>query len=82
MQPFVREALAAYATPEAPHAGPDALRRELRDLDAALTELNAQETASIQAQIAGIRAGASPDAYAAVFADLAARRKDLEDRRG
>ena len=33
-------------------------------------------------RIAGIRAGASPDAYAEVFAAIATRRKDVEDRRG
>jgi hypothetical protein len=36
----------------------------------------------IVAQVAGIRAGGSADAYAAAFADIAARRKDLEYRRG
>ena len=42
----------------------------------------AQEAAAVQAQIAGIIAGASPDAYAGAFAEIAARRKDLQDRRG
>ena len=51
-------------------------------LDTALSSLTGQEAAAVQAQIAGILAGASPDAYAAAFADIAARRKDLEDRRG
>ena len=41
--------------------------------------LDAEEQATVQAQIAGIQVGASPNAYAA---DIAARRKDLEDRCG
>ena len=57
-------------------------RQEMAALDKALRDLAGDEAAAVQAQIAGIRAGASPDAYAAVFADLAARRKDMEDRRG
>lgn len=59
-----------------------ALRRERAALDAALAQLALDEAAAVQGQIAGIRAGASPDAYAAVFADLAARRKDMESQRG
>ena len=76
----VRAQVLAYAP--APSADPDAARREIAAVDRALSELSAQEAAAIQAQIAGIRAGASPDAYASVFADLAARRKDWESRRG
>jgi site-specific DNA recombinase len=55
---------------------------ELRSIDKALERLRTQETAAVQAQIAGIRAGASPDAYAKVFADIAAERKDIENQRG
>ncbi len=68
----------AKALPE----GQAELRREKSALDAALTQIGQDEAAVIQAQIAGIRAGASPDAYAAVFADIAAQRKDMKDRRG
>ena len=57
-------------------------RRELTALDKALAEITADDMIAVQAQMAGMKAGASPDAYGAVFADLAARRKDLEDRRG
>lgn len=64
-----------------PEGGPDA-RRELAALDRALAGLAKEDVLAVQAQMAGMRAGASPDAYAAVFADLAARRKDMEDRRG
>jgi|GEM_PF-388843 len=60
----------------------DVLRAELLALDTALSALTDQEAAAVQAQIAGIIAGASPNAYAAAFADIAARRKDLEGRRG
>ncbi len=57
-------------------------RAELVRLDNLLTELVEQEQAIITAQVAGIRSGASPNAYAAAFADLAGQRKDFEDRRG
>lgn len=57
-------------------------RRELAALNKALDQLKKEEAAAVQGQIAGIRAGASPDAYREIFADIAARRKDLEDRRG
>jgi len=60
----------------------DDLRKELRSLDAALDRLKLDEAAAVHAQIAGIRAGASPDAYREIFADIATRRKDFEDRRG
>jgi len=70
--------LEAYRLPDrAPEA-----RREFVALDRALAELKEREAAAVEAQIAGIRLGASADAYAAVFADIAAARKDLEDRRG
>jgi len=58
------------------------LRKERAALEAALRQLGQNEAITIQAQIAGIATGASPNAYAAVFADIAAQRKDLEDRRG
>ena len=57
-------------------------RREMANLDKALAELAAEDTLTVQAQIAGLRMGASPNVYAAVFADLSARRKDMEERRG
>lgn len=64
-----------------PEGGPDA-RRELAALGRALVDLAEEDILAVRAQMAGMRAGASPDAYAAVFGDLAARRKDMEDRRG
>jgi len=57
-------------------------RKELQAIDRALELLEKEQAAAVKAQISGIMAGASPDAYAEVFADVAVRRKDLEDRRG
>jgi hypothetical protein len=57
-------------------------RREFAALNKALDQLKKEEATAVQGQIAGIRAGASPDAYREIFADIAARRKDLENRRG
>jgi len=57
-------------------------RKELQAVDRALKELEAEQSASVKAQIAGIMAGASPEAYAEVFAAIAGKRKDLGDRRG
>ena len=78
------ESLAAaewvYDQPEADDT--PALRKELTALDAALGVLTAEQEVAVRAQVAGIMAGASPDAYASLFADIAARRKDMEDRRG
>ena len=62
--------------------GESETKRELAALTKALAELKVEETAAVQGQIAGIRAGASPDAYRDIFAEIAARRKDLEDRHG
>ncbi len=45
---------------------------------AALEELKTEEIVTGQAQVAGIRAGASPDIYAAMFADIAGRRRALQ----
>ena len=57
-------------------------RRELAALDEALAELAGEDLLAVRAQMDGLKVGASPAAYGAVFADLAARRKDLEVRRG
>ena len=61
---------------------PDEVRRRLREMDAAPIQMKGEEQSTVQAQLAGIRAGASPEAYAAVFADIASRRKGLEGKRG
>ena len=60
---------------------PDEVRCRLREMDATLMQLKGEEQSAVTAQLAGIRAGASPEAYAAVFADIAARRKGLEGKR-
>jgi len=80
----VKAQIARYRAAEGKNdaGGREEARCEMAALDGALRDLAGDEAAAVQAQIAGIRAGASPDAYAAVFADLAARRKDMEDRRG
>jgi len=57
------------------------IREGLRTIDAEIEELAQDEAAAVKAQIAGIRSGASPEVYASVFADIAAKRKDLEGRR-
>ena len=44
----------------------------------ALEELKAEEIATAQAQVVGIRAGAAPDVYAAMFAGIATRRRALQ----
>ncbi len=76
------EALRAYRAKLPAEAPALDARQEMKRLDAALSELAANDLLAVQAQMAGMKSGASPDAYAAVFADLAAQRKDLEDRRG
>ena len=54
---------------------------ELKAVQAAIRQLKGEEAAAVQGQIAGIRAGASADAYALVFADIAHRRQELEAQR-
>lgn len=79
----VAEAMAVHREgPGAAKLTPDEARRHLRDLDTDLMHLKSEEQSAVAAQLAGIRAGASPEAYAAVFAGIAARRKDLEEKRG
>ena len=77
----IAAALAVYQQREhqVPAADP---RREIAALDEALAQVKAEEAAAVQAQIAGIMRGVSPDAYGEAFAIIAARRKDMEDRRG
>ena len=78
----VAEALAVYRRGQiATSLTLDEIRRRLRELDTGLLLVKGEEQSAVTAQLAGIRAGASPEAYAAVFADIAARRKDLEGKR-
>jgi hypothetical protein len=57
-------------------------RKEIEVLDRALKELSEQEAATLSSQIQGVRAGADTSVYLTILADISARRKDLEDRRG
>lgn len=75
-------ALAVYKQGNEVSGNTDKLRDELTALDKALAQIKEEGIAAVQAQMAGMRAGASPDLYAEVFAQLAGQRKDLEDRRG
>ena len=78
----VTEAIATYRQALPDGAGAvERLHREAADLDAALKELAGEEAAAVQAQIAGLMAGASPGAYSAVFAGISVRRKDMQERR-
>jgi hypothetical protein len=49
------------------------------EIQKALEDLKAEERATAQAQVAAIRADAAPDAFASLFADIAARRKVLQE---
>ncbi len=57
------------------------IHRELAELDALLRRVSEEEAAAVQAQIAGLMAGAPAEAYAKVFATLAARRREAQERR-
>ncbi len=76
----IAAALQVYRQSPTP-ADTGAGEEELKSLTAALDELKQEELRLVQAQMAGMRAGASADAYAELFGDLAARRKDMEARR-
>lgn len=56
-------------------------QREMNAIAKALATIAEEEAITVQAQIAGIRGGVSPDAYTAAFSQLTARRKELEGRR-
>lgn len=50
-------------------------------LDKTLTQLKVEEAAAIQAQIAGIMQGLSPEAYAGAFAGITARHQEAAKQR-
>jgi site-specific DNA recombinase len=77
----VLAAIGVYRAAESVMPTSDKLADELTTIEAELKEQDVEEAATVQAQIAGIRAGASPAAYTAVFADIASRRAALEARR-
>jgi len=82
---LVSEALAAFRRQES--AGYDP--QEAGRLGTALRALDAKERATVDAQVAGIQAGASPSVYASAFAkiadervSLAARLREVESKAG
>ena len=78
---WVREALAAYAGPPPSQGdGPDA-GQALAQVEKALGVLERRQRATVEAQVAGIMAGADADAYSAAFAAIAGERAALEARR-
>ncbi len=82
---LVTAALAAYRRQES--AGYDP--HEVKRLETALRALDAKERATVDAQVAGIQAGANPAVYASAFAKIAEERvslttrlREVEDQRG
>ena len=61
-------------------ATPESLRRDLLAAGDALGALEARQSATVKAQIAGIIAGADAAAYAPAFAEIAAERARLKER--
>ena len=54
--------------------------KELEGIKGQLLRLEAKEKAVVQAQIAGVQAGARQEAYAAVFQEITAQREALQER--
>ncbi len=76
----VQAAIAAYCEVfPAPRA--DCRAAELAQAEVDSRQLEKKQAAAVQAQIAGIMAGADPAAYAAVFAEIAGQRTQLEAQR-
>ncbi|MGI4791187.1 MAG: recombinase family protein [Janthinobacterium lividum] len=77
---WIKTALETYRqAKQMPHEVVD-YRKELQAVERSLKDIETKQGAAVKAQIAGIMAGASPDAYAAVFAEIAVERKSLEDK--
>jgi len=75
----IAEALRVYRMPTV--SPPAFVHGERVEISTELDALKAEQGAVVQAQIAGIRAGAMFDAYADAFVDIAGRRSKLEARR-
>ncbi|MGI4791306.1 MAG: recombinase family protein [Janthinobacterium lividum] len=60
---------------------PAILRQEIAQIGKALDELKQENNLTMQAQLAGMRAGAPSDLYNERFSEIAARRAALEQRR-
>lgn len=56
-------------------------RKELQAVERTLKDIETKQGAAVKAQIAGIMAGASPDAYAGVFAEIAEERVSCQKNR-
>ena len=80
-RPEAMEQAEAYYLEQARAKEPVDVQGEMEAVEKKLADLVMEEGATVAAQVAGIRAGASPDAYASAFAGIAARRAALEDRR-
>lgn len=78
---WIEHALATYAKPIPAEATGVDTAHELSRIEKGLKQLEAKQTATVQAQIAGIMAGAPGNAYNSVFAAIAEERADLEERR-
>ena len=78
---WVTAAMTTYTEPFPAQATGADTARELAQVEKALKQLEARQTATVQAQIAGIMSGAPADAYNAVFAQIAGEREGLEARR-
>lgn len=76
----VHQALAVYREQHSRETNTVQADQEADDLSRALNEIQVEEARVVQAQIAGMAAGASPDAYAGAFTQIAARRKALRER--
>ena len=76
----LRAALRASREGDRAEATGDQLRRELAGVRGELATLDARERTAVQAQVAGLQAGASAGAYAAVFGEIAAERARLQSR--
>ncbi|MCW3059210.1 MAG: Resolvase domain protein [Capsulimonas sp.] len=72
----LREALEAYRREEAATFDPAAIVKT----EAALRALDAKETATVEAQVQGIQAGANPNVYTSAFAKIAEERQTLLER--
>ncbi len=70
---MVKKALAVYKAKETAAHDP----QEAGKVETALRALAAKERATIDAQVAGIQAGANPEAYAAAFGKIAEERTGL-----
>ena len=77
----ITKALEAYRETDPIPAAGRTDRSNLAQVESELKTLEKKQAAAVQAQIAGIMAGADPAAYSAVFAEIAAQQKNLDEAR-